>query len=144
LSDGRSESPLESISRLVLAWLGLPKPDLQPVILDQYGRPLGRLDFYWDEFGVAGEADGRSKYVSRAVLTAEKERQELLEDCGLVFVRWGWDAPTSLPHLLKARVEAGFERGLARDRSGFPRLWSVVRSDPVTSEEKVISTARGR
>ena len=23
---------------------------------------IGRLDFYWDEFGVVGEADGRAKY----------------------------------------------------------------------------------
>jgi hypothetical protein len=144
LSDARSESPLESISRLVLRRLRLPKPDLQPVVLDQHGRQLGRLDFYWDEFGVAGEADGRSKYDAREVLIAEKERQELLEDCGLVFVRWGWDAPTSLPYLLKARVEAAFERGLARDRSGFPRLWSVMPSDPATRRENVIAWTRNR
>lgn len=144
LSDGRSESPLESVSRLVLASLGLPKPDLQPVVLDQYGRPIGRLDFYWDEFGVAGEADGRGKYDSRDVLTAEKQRQELLEDCGLVFVRWDWAAVFARPHLLKARLEAAFARGRGRDRSGFPRLWSVVPTESVTSEENVISTGRGR
>lgn len=144
LSDGPSESPLESVSRLVLDSLGLPKPDLQPVVLDQYGRPIGRLDFYWDEFGVAGEADGRGKYDSRDVLTAEKQRQELLEDCGLVFVRWDWAAVFARPHLLKARLEAAFARGRGRDRSGFPRLWSVVPTESVTSEENVISTGRGR
>jgi hypothetical protein len=144
LSDRRSESPLESVSRLVLRWLRLPAPELQPVVLDRHGRPLGRLDFYWDEFGVAGEADGRSKYDSRQVLIAEKERQELLEDCGLVFVRWGWDAPTARPQLLKARVEAAFERGRARDRSRFPRLWSVVRSEPIERRENVIQAWPGR
>lgn len=144
LSDGRSESPLESVSRLILGWLQVPKPDLQPTVLDQYGRPIGRLDFYWEQFGVAGEADGRSKYDTRDVLTAEKERQELLEDCGLVFVRWGWAAVTGRPSVLKARLEAAFERGLTRDRSGFPRLWSVMPSDPATREEDVIDRASRR
>jgi hypothetical protein len=128
LTDGGAESPLETVSRLVMRWLSLPRPVLQPLILDRFNRPLGRLDFYWDEYGVAGEADGRSKYDSRSVLMAEKERQEVLEDCGLVFVRWGWDEPVRRPRLLKARIEAAFERGRQRDRSGFPRLWSVVRS----------------
>ena len=41
----------------------IPPPDLQPRIYDLDGRFLGRLDFYWDEFGVAGEADGRLKYL---------------------------------------------------------------------------------
>jgi hypothetical protein len=128
LVDARSESPLESVSRLVLSWLRLPTPDLQPVVLDESGRAVGRLDFYWDEFGVLGEADGRSKYDARAVLTAEKERQEALEDLGLIAVRWGWEYATRRPQALKRRVENGFRRGILRDRSGFRRLWSVQAS----------------
>jgi hypothetical protein len=125
LSDGRAESPLESISRLVLRWLKLPDPEPQKVIFDQYGRIVGRCDFYWDEFGVAGEADGRSKYTERPVLINEKDRQELLEDLGLIVVRWGWDYPTRRRDALRSRVEKAFARGQARDRSGFPRLWTL-------------------
>jgi hypothetical protein len=138
LSDGRAESALESVSRLVIGWLRLPSPEPQAVVLDQYGDEAGRLDFYWDQWGVAGEADGRSKYDKRPVLTKEKLRQEHLEDHGLVFVRWGWNQAVYQPRLLRTRLEAGFARGLARDRSGSPRLWSISRPKSGIREENVI------
>jgi hypothetical protein len=124
LADARSESPLESFSRLVIWKLRPPAPDLQAVICHREGWVIGRADFYWDEFGVVGEADGRSKYDDRDVLTAEKTRQEDLENPGVVVVRWGWiDAKN--PHVLIRRLENAFERGRRRDASGFPRQWSV-------------------
>jgi hypothetical protein len=72
-----------------------------------------------------GEADGRSKYDGRSVLMAEKERQEDFEDLTLVVVRWGWKHVTRQRHVLRRRIENGFERGRLRDRSGFPRLWTL-------------------
>jgi Transcriptional regulator, AbiEi antitoxin len=125
LSDGRAESPLESVSRLVIPKLGLPRPEPQKHIFDRYGRLCGRGDFYWDEYGVVGEADGRSKYDDRSVLTAEKDRQEDFEDLALVVVRWGWRHVTEQRDRLQVRLENGFERGRLRDRSGFPRLWTL-------------------
>lgn len=133
-ADGRSESPLESVSRLVLGWLRLPVPELQAWVSDGDGVRRGRLDFYWDEFGVAGEADGRAKYVDRDVLTAEKERQEAIEDLGVTFARWGWD-DTTRPRLLSARIERAFRRGATRDRSGLPRGWSIQPTKPITHRE---------
>lgn len=124
-ADGRAESPLESVSRLVLRWLALPTPDLQTTLCDRNGVFLGRADFYWDEFGVAGEADGRLKYEDRDVLTAEKLRQEALEDPGVAIVRWGWRDAQYRPRHLGDRIMQAFERGRRRDRSGFPRQWSV-------------------
>lgn len=123
LADPRAESPLESYSRVVMGRLGLPRPELQ-VAVYVGGRFAGRLDFYWDEFGVAGEADGRFKYDQRAVLTAEKERQEAMEDPGVVFARWGW-SDVRQSSLLQRRLLRAFDRGRCRDRSGFPRQWSV-------------------
>ncbi len=119
-ADGRAESPLESVSRLVLRWLALPTPDLQTTLCDRNGVFLGRADFYWDEFGVAGEADGRLKYEDRDVLTAEKLRQEALEDPGVAIVRWGWRDAQYRPRPLGDRIVQAFERGRRRDRSGFP------------------------
>jgi hypothetical protein len=123
--DARSESPLESVSRLVLAWAGLPVPELQADLQDADGSFLGRPDFYWPEFGVVGEADGRMKYTDRDVLFAEKRRQEAFEVAGLIVVRWSWADVTRRPRWLCARLENAFERGRQRDRSGFPRNWSV-------------------
>lgn len=125
LTDARAESPLESVSRLVIARLRLPPPRPQVLIVDPDGIVIARVDFYWDEVGVAGEADGALKYGEREDLLAEKARQEAAEDLGLHFVRWGWDQAVHRPRLLGARLVAGFERGRARDRSGFTRRWSV-------------------
>ena len=124
LSDGRAESPLESISRLVFGWLRLPPPEPQKWILDQHGRIVARTDFYWDEYGVFGEADGQLKYASGGdALALEKERQELLEDLGLTGCRWGWRHVTRRRDVLRRKVLNAFERGAARDRSGLPRKW---------------------
>jgi hypothetical protein len=127
LVDGRAESPLESVSRLVLRWQGIPMPELQVTLFDEYGVPAGRGDFYWDEFGVVGEADGRTKYDDRSVLTREKLRQERLEDLRAVVCRWGWEEAVYAPGALRARIHRAFERGKARDRSSLPRLWSLSR-----------------
>jgi predicted transcriptional regulator of viral defense system len=125
LADARAESPLESISRLVLPRLQLPPPKPQAVIRDEFGRFVGRCDFYWDGPGVFGEADGRGKYDGRDVLTAEKIRQEALETLGLIGVRWGWRDVRVGQRRLVSRIESAFARGELRDRSGFPRKWSV-------------------
>jgi len=120
LLDPRSESPLESGSRVRLSFTRVPPPDLQPRIYDLSGRFLGRLDFYWDEFGVAGEADGRSKYVidpsdpeKSEAFWLEKERQQLLEEGGVFFVRWGRSDLSNMPRLVD-RIEAQFARGERR------------------------------
>jgi hypothetical protein len=125
LCDRRAESPLESVSRLVFSWLQLPPPELQRQVFDAYGPLVARPDFYWDEYGVFGEADGRLKYADggRDALLREKERHEALEDLGLTGVRWGWADVTRRRYALRTRVLNAFERGAARDRSGFPRKW---------------------
>jgi hypothetical protein len=129
LSDGRAESPLESVSRLVIPRLGFPLPALQTWIHDPSGRAVGRSDFYWDEVGVIGEADGRFKYEvtpgEQDPLFREKDRQEEFEDLGLVVVRWGWLHAWRRHDLLGRKLVNGFERGRRRDRSGFPRQWTL-------------------
>ncbi|MGH8963294.1 MAG: hypothetical protein ACRDWT_19230, partial [Jatrophihabitantaceae bacterium] len=62
----------------------------QAQLFDTGGRFVGRADFYWPEFGVVGEADGRMQYDDRTVLLAEKRRREALEALGLIVVRWHW------------------------------------------------------
>jgi hypothetical protein len=115
LVDGRAESPLESVSRLRLAGEGLPAPLVQADIFDASGTWLARTDMYWEQFGVAGEADGRLKYHDEA-LWDEKLRQERLEDAGLVIVRWG-HADLADPTRLAARIRAAFARAARRPAS---------------------------
>jgi hypothetical protein len=111
LSDARSESPLESISRLVMRRLRLPTPTLRPRIFSSNGSFIGRVDFYSDEFGVVGEADGDGKYdLLPTSLFEEKRRQEELENQQLGTARWGGR------RRLGNRIDSGI--GFARRSSG--------------------------
>ncbi len=98
-ADGRSESPLESVSRVIFDRGDVPAPELQ-VRIGGY-----RVDYLWRAQRVIGEADGAVKYDGSdpGALLAEKLRQEDLEDAGYSFVRWGWQH-TRRPDALCERV----------------------------------------
>ncbi|MDQ2836982.1 MAG: hypothetical protein M3Y89_06125 [Actinomycetota bacterium] len=117
LADGRSESPLESISRLGMISLK-PAPQSQVPLYTTTGLFLGRVDFYWSEFGVVGEADGRQKYTDDE-LWKEKLRQERLTDQGLVVERWGWSVARK-PAVLQAKLEQAFRRAALLRSAGIP------------------------
>ncbi|WP_425308590.1 type IV toxin-antitoxin system AbiEi family antitoxin domain-containing protein [Ammonicoccus fulvus] len=62
-ADGLSESPGESIARLVFMRLGIPAPVLQRDIVHSVsGLFLGRPDFSWPDLGIFAEFDGSMKY----------------------------------------------------------------------------------
>ncbi|GGF09781.1 hypothetical protein [Williamsia phyllosphaerae] len=92
LMDGRSESVLESRSRLAMLDSGLPTPIPQYEIFDDDGQLLARVDFAWPELGVIAEADGEEKYIgdTRAILAREKYRIDRLIELGWRVVRWSW------------------------------------------------------
>lgn len=117
LADPRSESVLESISRVAMHLHGLPAPRTQVVV----GQAGARVDFLWEDFGVIGEADGIGKYVSDGrrttedIVRAEKRREERLFDLGFEVVRWGWREAMEGSELAR-RLRAAFERGAERQR----------------------------
>jgi putative AbiEi antitoxin of type IV toxin-antitoxin system len=87
-ADARAESALESRSRLRLLHADLPVPWPQTEIWID-GRFVGRVDFYWDELGVIGEADGWEKYeLDRSRLRVERTQQRAYERAGAGVVRW--------------------------------------------------------
>lgn len=93
LSDGRAESPLETVGRLALLAAGLPRPDLQTEIYDDAGL-IGRVDAWYEDAAVAVEFDGRVKYLdprggspSGEVLWEEKRREDRIRDTGIRVVR---------------------------------------------------------
>ena len=114
LLDGNSESPLETISRLAMA--GLPRPRTQVNLHSRTGAFLARVDFYWDDLGVVGEADGRSKYTDDE-LWREKVRQDALVDHGLVVERWGW-LTARQPARLHATIQRAFQRARRLRQAG--------------------------
>ena len=123
--DAAAESPLESLSRLRMAEHAMPPPRPQTNLGDGYGRFIARVDFYWPEFGVAGQADGALKYQAGAAVLAEKGQQELLERLGVIVVRWQWRDLYRFD-TVAARLTAAFDRGLRR---GAGQRWSVLPDD---------------
>jgi len=84
-----AQTPLESHSRVRLVRAGLPEPQLQVPMHDRAGL-IGRVDMYWPDLGVVGEADGAIKYEVRDDLLKEKAREDRLRALGLAVVRWTW------------------------------------------------------
>ena len=95
LVDGRSESPGESRTRLVLNQARLPATELQISIHDELGRFVGRADGGYTEAGVLWEFDGKTKYgrllkPGQSVLDVvldEKERESGFTELGWITVR---------------------------------------------------------
>jgi very-short-patch-repair endonuclease len=111
--DGRSESPGESRTRMVLSALGLPV-ESQVDIIDARGEFVGRVDFL-----VAGrvvvEFDGAVKYQGDSgpdVLVAEKRREDWLRELGYEVVRVTWDE-LERPGRIHAKVRAALLRRAA-------------------------------
>jgi hypothetical protein len=129
-ADGDAESPLESLSRLRFAATGLPAPQAQVELCDLDGRYITRSDFYWDEYGVVGEADGQAKYEGAdGDDTAERERQtrRALEAAGVIVVNWGWPDLFRFDAVVR-RLTLAFSRGA---RPGSPqRRWGVLLPRP--------------
>jgi hypothetical protein len=88
---------------------------------------VARVDFYWDELGVVGEADGRLKYSDGSDLYAEKRRQEAIEDLGLRCVRWGWSDLSSFD-LVAQKLRRAASRGLPADHQD--RRWTIQTTLP--------------
>ncbi|KXB62485.1 hypothetical protein [Olsenella sp. DNF00959] len=102
-ADGRAESGGESIARATMIELGFELPELQAEVPDPFapGRDY-RVDFLWtlpDGNRVAGELDGREKYVNPQmtkgrsaieVLAAERLRESRLSATGAAVMRFSY------------------------------------------------------
>jgi hypothetical protein len=81
LADPRPECRQESQLRLVVIDAGLPVPEPQLWIRDEYGTLLYRLDLGYREQRVGLEYDGRS-HSERWRLRGDRERMNWLDDHG--------------------------------------------------------------
>ncbi|MGZ6804787.1 MAG: type IV toxin-antitoxin system AbiEi family antitoxin domain-containing protein [Nocardioidaceae bacterium] len=88
-ADGRAESPLETLGRVVTRHHDLPvfEPQVQVLL---HGEPVARVDGLWREQLLVFEGDRASRL--RGGLDPELvARQERIRDCGLDVVRASWD-----------------------------------------------------
>lgn len=101
-ADPRSGSPGESGSRVIMAMLGTPRPELQVV----HPSPLPgvryfKTDFEWPDLKKIGEFDGKFKYLGSKELSGkeagqvvyeEKLREDVLRGEGNTVGRWAMPA----------------------------------------------------
>jgi predicted transcriptional regulator of viral defense system len=112
-SDERSESALESISRVMFAEHGLPAPELQVWVGDHEGA-IGRADFLWEAYRTIGEADGLGKYSDPSRALAQLQRDARLREAGFEVVHFTWQEVNYSPGRVVASIKAAFQRGTAR------------------------------
>ena len=111
-ADGRAESPLESLARVVFRDGGLPPPELQVEIKDS--EFIGRVDFLWRKFRTIVEVDGAAKYEDRTLAMRQLRRDKRLREAGYEVVHFDWKEINGDPEYVVAAVRAAFERGRRR------------------------------
>ena len=110
-ADGAADRPGESLSRVSMLRAGVTIPLLQVPLLGASGRRYF-VDFWWPEFKVIGEFDGRDKYrrpeflrgrTPEQALHDEKFREDDLRAAGHGMSRWQWELAVS-PRKLAAHL----------------------------------------
>lgn len=107
-SDARSESALESVSRVAFRDQGLPTPDLQVWVGDD--EVIGRVDFLWPQHRTIAEADGLIKYSGPARALAQLQRDARLRDAGFEVVHFTWQEITRVPWQVTTQIRRAFAR----------------------------------
>lgn len=119
-----TESPQESVLRLLWLHAGLPRPLVNQRVLDLSGRFVGRVDLLDPTAGVVGEYDG-GVHAGSARRSKDAARQESLEELGLVVVRaTSVDVDGFGGRAWQARLRAGY--GRASRRPATARRWVVA------------------
>lgn len=114
-ADGRADRPGESLSRAGMHLMGISVPDIQAPLRGASGRAYS-VDFWWPEFNIIGEFDGREKYTNPEFLAGrssaqavidEKAREDDLRAAGHGMSRWLWETAISPQRLRTHLVAAG-------------------------------------
>jgi len=88
-----AETVLESVSRAAIEWLGFEEPELQ--VEFRTDGFTDRVDMWWKEGRVVGEADGDLKYdgslePATTAIAKEKDRDRRLRRHTSGLAHWGW------------------------------------------------------
>lgn len=114
-SNELSGSAGESLSRANMHILGFPAPILQQHFALR-DRSHAYVDFWFPEFNLVGEFDGREKYLRadwgrganiQDRVLAEKHREDLIREQGPRVIRWTWQEMTDLQQFAAILRSAG-------------------------------------
>ncbi|WP_319429779.1 DUF559 domain-containing protein [Mycobacterium sp. RTGN5] len=87
LVDGGAQSPKETWLRLLLIDAGLPRPQTQIPVFDEFGQLVAYLDMGWEDIKVAAEYDGEQHRTDRWQYAHDSRRREKLEQLGWIVIR---------------------------------------------------------
>lgn len=87
LVDAGAQSPKETWLRLLLIKGGLPRPQTQIAVHDEFGEVIAYLDMGWEGVKVAVEYDGSQHRSDRRQYIWDIRRLELLERLGWIVIR---------------------------------------------------------
>lgn len=104
LADAGAESPWESRTRLVLVGGGLPRPQTQIEVLNEWGAVIARVDMGWEDCKVGLEFDGAQHWTDPVQRTRDIDRLAELEALGWTVVRVSADMLRHRPDVVVARA----------------------------------------
>jgi hypothetical protein len=103
LFDAGAQSPKESWLRLVLVQAGLPRPQTQIAVLDEFGDAFAYLDMGWEDIKVAAEYDGDHHRKDPSQYGWDIKRSEKLQRLGWIVIRViAGDRPASIVRRVRA------------------------------------------
>jgi hypothetical protein len=117
LVDGGSESPYESLTRILLVRNGFPRPETQIRVCDDDGFVVARLDMGWPDYRVGVDFDGAQHWTDPRQRSKDVERYARLPELGWIDVRLTSSMLHNNPRVFLDRVAAAL---MAR---GCPRTW---------------------
>jgi hypothetical protein len=133
LTDARSESPGESVTRVQFFRYGIPMPELQYRVVNHRGELVGISDFGWVQYRHLGEFDGKVKYEKLLrpgespsdCVVREKRREDQMraEDHGMSRFVWSMVMPDTA-----RRSMAELRRGLDQSRRLYSRNRTIIAS----------------
>jgi very-short-patch-repair endonuclease len=110
LADGRSESALETILRLLLVRAHLAPEELQWMLFNSRGVLWARLDMAWPSCRLVVEADGREYHEKPKALYRDRDRQNDVSKIGWTVLRYTWWDVQHRPQWIVAQVRATLAR----------------------------------
>jgi hypothetical protein len=110
LADALSESPLETLLRLLLVRAGLAPEVLQLRLFTRDGECYARLDLAWPSRRLAVEADGAEHHDQPKALYGDRRRQNLVLLAGWTVLRFTWHDVLYRPAWVVAQVREALSR----------------------------------
>ena len=105
--DPGAESPRETWLRLLIIRAGLPWPDSQIAVRNEYGVVIAEVDLGWEALKIAVEYEGEHHRTNRRVFNRDIHRMEALIELGWIVIRVTVEDP---PAGIIQRIRAALAR----------------------------------